>query len=159
MRVTEAELVRWGKRIGESVEPPFFLSLRGGLGAGKSVLARAVARGAGVSVPMPSPTFNLLFKYEGRRGLSLVHIDLYRIADPEELWELGWTDLIAEADVVLLEWPERAGDHLPPDRWEVEIELILGMAEVREVSVTRVGSPPFLPGFPMVLSDGRGQLG
>ncbi|NIQ54994.1 MAG: tRNA (adenosine(37)-N6)-threonylcarbamoyltransferase complex ATPase subunit type 1 TsaE, partial [Gammaproteobacteria bacterium] len=56
------ELVRWGLRIGESAEPPLFITLTGPLGAGKSVLARAIARGAGVHGAVPSPTFNLMFR-------------------------------------------------------------------------------------------------
>ena len=84
MILTEPDLVRWGERIGRQVPPPLFLALRGPLGAGKSVLARAVARGAGVEGPLPSPTFNLLFRYEAPTSV-VVHLDLYRIRDPAEL--------------------------------------------------------------------------
>src|SRR5262245_57120498 len=76
--LTEAELTDWGNRIGALTELPFVLALRGELGAGKSVLARAIARGAGVDTPMPSPTFNLLFTYDGpARGAEVFHLDLY----------------------------------------------------------------------------------
>ncbi len=71
--LTEDELVAWGRRIGAAVTVPVFIGLIGPLGAGKSVLARAVARGAGVEGALPSPTFNIVFRYPAsarRRGGS-----------------------------------------------------------------------------------------
>ena len=101
--------------------------------------------------PIPSPTFNLLFRYDTPRGLPLVHMDLYRIEDAGELWELGWEELGAAGEVVMVEWPERAGDLLPQDRWEIEMVIPEKRALLREVSVSRFGSPPHLPGFPVQL--------
>ena len=144
--LTEAELVAWGERIGEAADPPLFLALRGDLGAGKSTLARAIARGAGVEGPVPSPTFNLLFRYETPRGVTLAHLDLYRLEDPEEVWELGWGELPEAGEIALVEWPERAEGLLPEPRWEVEIEET-GDDAVRRVSVRPVGNPGGLPDF------------
>lgn len=132
---------------------PVFLGLKGPLGAGKSVLARAVARGAGVVGPIPSPTFNLLFEYPTARGFTLVHVDLYRIETPEELWDLGWDELGASAEMVLVEWPERAGDYLPRDWWEIHLILPEAGSILREVEVSRFGAPPHLPGFPVTLES------
>ncbi len=170
MILTEEELTRWGRRIGAEIEAPVFLALRGELGAGKSVLARAVARGAGVSGPIPSPTFNLLFRYPARDDVEVVHLDLYRISDQDELWELGWEELGSGPEIVLVEWAGRAGSLLPEDRWEIDLSVPeLSVAEAarrpvrdarggrvpvsstRLVRVRRVGEPPRLPGFPMVL--------
>ncbi|HSR41785.1 MAG TPA: tRNA (adenosine(37)-N6)-threonylcarbamoyltransferase complex ATPase subunit type 1 TsaE [Longimicrobiales bacterium] len=155
MKLTEKELERWGRRIGESVDPPVFLGLRGPLGAGKSVLARAVARGAGVQGAIPSPTFNLVFHYEGRAGVKVRHLDLYRLRNPDELWELGWEELGDGDEIVLVEWPERAGPLLPADRWDIELRVQPGASSVREIAVSRVGEPAHLPGFPMALSQRR----
>lgn len=152
MNVSEAELVRWGEVIGAEVHSPMFVLLRGPLGAGKSVLARAIARGAGVEGPVPSPTFNLVFRYATSRGLQIVHLDLYRLSEPEELWELGWRELGAPDELVLVEWPERAEELLPPHRWEVTLAHVDGDPDSRTVEVTRVGRPPHLPGFPVSLS-------
>jgi tRNA threonylcarbamoyladenosine biosynthesis protein TsaE len=149
MILSERELIRWGTRIGQEIRGPVFLGLKGPLGAGKSVLARAVARGAGVEGPIPSPTFNLLFRYESARGLPVVHMDLFRIGNVEELGDLGWQDLGGEEEIVLVEWPERAGSHLPHDRWEVELAVSVEAPLLREVRVKRLGSPPHLPGFPV----------
>lgn len=156
MNLTESDLVRWGERIGREVEAPVLLALRGPLGAGKSVLARAVARGAGVEGAVPSPTFNLLNRYETERGLEVVHLDLYRLEDPSELRELGWEELGAVDEIVMVEWPERAGDLLPGDRWDVELRIPRDEPDLRELSATRVGHPPHLPAFPIRLSSGRG---
>ncbi len=153
MILTEKELVRWGRRIGKEVPGPVFLGLKGPLGAGKSVLARAVARGGGVESPIPSPTFNLLFRYPSNRGADIVHMDLYRIEEARDLWELGWEELGASGELVLVEWPERAGDLLPEDRWEIELVVPERGSLLREVSVSRFGRPPHLPGFPVSLED------
>ena len=155
MNLTESDLVRWGERIGREVDAPVFLALSGPLGAGKSVLARAVARGAGVEGNVPSPTFNLFFRYETDRG-DVVHLDLYRLESPEELRELGWEDLGAPDEIVVVEWPERAGDLLPKDRWDVDFRIPRDEPDLREVRVTKVGQPPHLPAFPIRLSSGRG---
>jgi tRNA threonylcarbamoyl adenosine modification protein YjeE len=151
MTLTERELVRWGQRVGREVQVPIFLGLRGQLGAGKSVLARAIARGAGVEGAMPSPTFNLLFRYPAKEDVEVVHMDLYRLRDPEELWELGWEELGQGSEMVLVEWPERAGDHLPGDRWDIHLVIPEPGSHLRMVQVHRVGTPPHLPGFPVEL--------
>lgn len=123
--LSEPALEAWGRAVGEaavagSVALPLVVVLRGPLGAGKSVLARAVARGAGVDSPMPSPTYNLLFTYD-TGGLVVHHLDLYRLEDPDDVWELGWDELGQGREVVLIEWPERAESLLPEDRWDVRL--------------------------------------
>lgn len=153
MILTERELVTWGMKLGREMEVPIFLGLRGQLGAGKSVLARAIARGAGVEGAMPSPTFNLLFRYPATQGVQVVHMDLYRLRDPEELWELGWEELGQGPEVVLVEWPERAGEHLPGDRWDIHLAPPEPGSLERVVQVHRVGAPPHLPGFPVRLES------
>jgi tRNA threonylcarbamoyl adenosine modification protein YjeE len=144
VRLTESDLVQWGERIGREARPPIVLALRGHLGSGKSVLARAVARGAGVVGFLPSPTFNLLFRYQGTTA-SVVHMDLYRIHDTDELKELAWDELACDGEIVLIEWPERAGGLLPDDRWEIELRVVEGAPDLRQVMVRRVGRPPPLP--------------
>jgi tRNA threonylcarbamoyladenosine biosynthesis protein TsaE len=141
--LTEAQLETWGERVGESIATPAFFALRGDLGAGKSVLARAIARGAGVRAAMPSPTFNLVFRYAGRNGMEVVHMDLYRLERSEDVWALGWSELGAENEIALVEWPERAGPLLPPDRWDIQLRC--ASPDLRSVTVTPVGSVPHLP--------------
>lgn len=143
MTLTETQLEAWGEQVGSRVVTPVFLALRGDLGAGKSVLARAIARGAGVSAPMPSPTFNLVFRYEGRGGTEVVHMDLYRLERPEEVWALGWSELGRDNEIALVEWPDHAGSLLPPDRWDIQLDYTSDT--LRTVTATPVGAVPDLP--------------
>jgi tRNA threonylcarbamoyl adenosine modification protein YjeE len=148
----EIELGRWGKRIGETVGTPAVIALKGPLGAGKSALARAIGLGAGVGVTMPSPSYNLLLRYPTGSDVEVVHLDLYRVESQEELWELGWEQLGADHEIVLVEWPERADGMLPRDHWVVELSIPDDQAHLRDIEVVRVGSPPLLAGFPMSVS-------
>ncbi|MDP2954976.1 MAG: tRNA (adenosine(37)-N6)-threonylcarbamoyltransferase complex ATPase subunit type 1 TsaE [Longimicrobiales bacterium] len=154
MRLDEAGLVRWGERIGETLDAPAFIGLQGPLGAGKSVLARAIGQGLGVSQPMPSPSFNLQFRYSATLGVQVVHMDLYRLAGSDELAELGWDDLGQPNEVILVEWPERAGSLVPPDHWIIELSPVRARPLLRDVGVIRAGHPPELAGFPMTVAGG-----
>lgn len=120
------------------------LALHGELGAGKSVLARAIAHGAGVTGHLPSPTFNLVFRYETERG-PVLHLDLYRLTNPAEVWELGWRELGEAGDVVMIEWPERAAALLPVDRWDIQLESVTGEPLLRDVRARSAGAAPDLP--------------
>jgi tRNA threonylcarbamoyladenosine biosynthesis protein TsaE len=143
MVLSQRQLEEWGARIGREARLPLVLALRGGLGAGKSTLARAVARGAGVTGSVPSPTYNLLLTYPGARA-TIQHLDLYRLKDPEEVWELGWAELGEGRELVMIEWPDRVEELLPPDRWDVPL-VERRDPELREVTAVPVGSPPALP--------------
>ncbi|HTJ23139.1 MAG TPA: tRNA (adenosine(37)-N6)-threonylcarbamoyltransferase complex ATPase subunit type 1 TsaE [Gemmatimonadaceae bacterium] len=117
---TEAELVAWGEALGRAVTPPLVVTISGELGAGKTTLVKAICRGYGVSEEVTSPTFALVHQYAGERS-TVYHVDLYRVNDPRELTNLGWDEMMAEDALVLIEWPERAGDRLP--RVHVPISL------------------------------------
>ncbi len=97
------------------------LALYGDLGAGKSTLARALIRTVAddADLEVPSPTFTLVQTYPLR--IAIGHFDLYRIGDPEELVELGLDEALADG-AVLIEWPQRAGDHLPPDAVSIRLD-------------------------------------
>ena len=136
------------------MKPPATLGLIGSLGAGKSVLARAIGEGAGVQVPMPSPSFNLLFRYETDQGCEVVHLDLYRIASPDDLWELGWNELGVENEIIIVEWPEQARDLMPPDHWLIHLTVVAENIALRDVRVQKVGSPKNeLVAFPISSSE------
>jgi tRNA A37 threonylcarbamoyladenosine biosynthesis protein TsaE len=92
-----------------------------------------------------------MFHYTSSRGVPVVHVDLYRLERPQELWELGWEDLGSASEIALVEWPERAGEFLPTNRWEVELSVAEAADDLREVAVTRFGHPRHLPGFPVRL--------
>jgi tRNA threonylcarbamoyladenosine biosynthesis protein TsaE len=142
-QLAEPALQAWGQRIGRESEVPLVLALYGELGVGKSTLARAVARGAGVEGSVPSPTFNLLFVYETPRA-RVYHLDLYRLERAADVWELGWADLGSGPDLVLIEWADRAAELLPPTRWDIYLSETANTAE-RRVEARAIGQPPRLP--------------
>ncbi len=111
-----------GRALGALLLPHDFIALRGPLGAGKTLLVRGVAEGAGVPAheQTSSPTFALAHVYRGGR-VPLLHLDLYRLQGPQELFSIGFEDLLAEPMAALCEWPERAGAALPAERLELAL--------------------------------------
>jgi tRNA threonylcarbamoyladenosine biosynthesis protein TsaE len=98
------------------------LALRGQLGVGKTSLARAFIRAfAANDEEVPSPTFTLVQTYDADRA-TIWHFDLYRLATAEEAWELGIEEAFASG-ISLIEWPERLGPLLPPDRLDITLEF------------------------------------
>jgi tRNA threonylcarbamoyladenosine biosynthesis protein TsaE len=110
-----------GVELGALLRAGDFVALIGELGAGKTVLVRGAAEGAGALGGASSPTFALVNVYRGGR-VVLQHLDLYRLTGPAELFALGFDDLVAEPAATLCEWAERAGAALPPDRLEIRLE-------------------------------------
>jgi tRNA threonylcarbamoyladenosine biosynthesis protein TsaE len=103
---------RIGERIGKLLRAGDVVLLSGDLGAGKTVLAQGIGRGLGVRDPIKSSSFVIMNEYDGR--LRLYHADLYRLEDPAQVAELAIDELAANG-VLVVEWPERAPDELPPD--------------------------------------------
>lgn len=109
----EAATAALGARLAHALEPGTVLHLRGEIGAGKTTLARALVQALLPGVRVKSPTYTLIESYAAPR-FPLHHLDLYRLADPEELEHLAWRELGDDGAVVVIEWPERGGDRLPP---------------------------------------------
>jgi len=108
-----------GRKLGAALQPFDFVALTGDLGAGKTLLVKAAAEGAGAE-PASSPSFALVNLYRG--PVPLQHIDLYRLSGPADLFALGFDDLLAEPAATLCEWADRAGDALPSDRLELALD-------------------------------------
>jgi tRNA threonylcarbamoyl adenosine modification protein YjeE len=112
---------RLGSALASTLRIGDVVVLEGSLGAGKTFLARAVARALGVpsSIPVTSPTFGLVHELEGR--VRVVHADLYRLGSASELVELGLDEARASA-ITIVEWGARFGDALAPDRLVITLE-------------------------------------
>ena len=108
-----------GRKLGALLQPFDVVALYGELGAGKTLFVKAAAEGAGAA-GASSPTFAIVNQYEGR--LRLHHFDLYRLEGPQDLFALGFDDLLAEPAATLVEWADRARGALPEDRLEITFE-------------------------------------
>ena len=120
----EAAVARLAARYAAALQPPLVLYLRGDLGAGKTTFARAYIHALGYEGYVKSPSYGLLETYE-TGGRKVLHLDLYRIEDPEELEYLALRDLFDDRTVLLIEWPERGAGHLP----EADLTLEFGESE------------------------------
>ncbi|MFO7832315.1 MAG: tRNA (adenosine(37)-N6)-threonylcarbamoyltransferase complex ATPase subunit type 1 TsaE [Desulfuromonadaceae bacterium] len=137
----EAQTRRFGAELGRMLEPGSLVLLRGELGAGKTCLSGAIAHGAGVSTDtaITSPTYTLMQEYQGR--CPIYHFDLYRLAEPDELLELGFDEYLHGAGIALVEWPERY-----PELKENALRLTLSWEGeyVRTLSCEALGDFPRL---------------
>ena len=121
LALTREELEGWGVRFGRAAQAPLVVTLAGDLGAGKTTLAQAICRGYGVTEPVTSPTYALVHQYASPRG-TVYHLDLYRLENPRELENVGWDDVLRTPALILVEWPERAADRLPPGHVPIDLE-------------------------------------
>lgn len=130
--VTLHELREWGHEFGRRLMAPAIVSLEGDLGAGKTTLAQAICRGVGIVEDVTSPTFALVNQYKGNRA-TVYHLDLYRLKGPDDLTNLGWDDIVNSGDIVLVEWPDRAGARMPGGVTRLRLEHIPGDKDHRRL--------------------------
>jgi tRNA threonylcarbamoyladenosine biosynthesis protein TsaE len=133
---TREETQRLGQALARALRAGDVLLLSGELGAGKSELARGIARGLGVEGPVPSPTFTLLNIYEEGR-VALHHFDWYRADDPEEISAAGLEEYIQGEWISLIEWHERAPYLCPERHLLVEIRALDG--DTRQITLSPQG--------------------
>ncbi len=125
LSLTEPELVDWGERLGRQINPPLIVTLDGDLGAGKTTLARAISVGYGVREEITSPTFAIVHVYDAPKSL-VYHIDLFRLDSPRDLQNIGWDDMTQADALLLIEWPERAGELLPANHLPIQLRHLDG---------------------------------
>ena len=118
---SEKETWEFGKQLAESAKPGQVFSLIGDLGVGKTVLTKGMAAGLGISEPVNSPTFTILQVYEEGR-LPFYHFDVYRIADLEEMDEIGYEDYFYGDGICLVEWANLIEELMPENTIRITIE-------------------------------------
>ncbi len=113
-----------GETLGTLLQPGDLICLSGGLGAGKTCLAAAIGKGWGGLPPLTSPTYTLVHEHRRNRDDGvLFHIDCYRLQDASEAMQAGLEEALDGQGTALIEWPERLGDALPPERLWVSLEI------------------------------------
>ena len=127
-----AETRALGERLALGLQPGDTVILEGELGAGKSELARGIARGLGVTETVTSPSFTILNVYESGR-CPLYHFDWYRLESEEELYELGMDEYLGGDGIAVVEWAERCPDAVPEDCIRIRLEAT--GEETRQITV------------------------
>ena len=122
----EAATATLAAALAARARPGDVIGLSGALGSGKTAFARGFIRAltGNAAEEVPSPTFTLVQTYDAGAA-TVYHFDLYRIEDPEEVWELGIEDAFADG-ISLIEWPERLGTSLSPEHATVRFETVPG---------------------------------
>ncbi len=128
----EAATIALGTTIAGALRSGDAVLLSGPLGAGKTVLARAILRALGIADRVPSPTFTLVQSYE-THNLAVQHFDLFRIEHENELIELGLQDALA-GGAILVEWPEHAFGQMPDSALMIELSPSEGGARTARLT-------------------------
>lgn len=133
------DTVEAGLKLGKVLKAGDVIWLSGDLGTGKTALTNGIAKALGIDAYITSPTFNLVNEYEGR--LPLYHFDVYRIADSEEMFDIGFDEYLNNGGVTVIEWGEQISEILPADIIRVTIEKNLQKGlDVREITIEFIGS-------------------
>lgn len=117
---SEEEMGRLGERLAELIQPGEVVYLCGDLGVGKTSLARSMIHAYGFDGRVKSPSYGLVETYPIKDG-ELAHLDLYRLGEAEELFDLGLESYLDQGMRLLIEWPERADSYLPAADWRIII--------------------------------------
>lgn len=116
----QKEAESFGKKIGKEARPGTVIALTGDLGTGKTTLTKSIAEGLEIDEVITSPTFTIVKEYKGK--LPLYHFDVYRIGDPEEMYELGYEEYFYGNGVCVVEWADIIEELLPEDAMRINIE-------------------------------------
>jgi tRNA threonylcarbamoyladenosine biosynthesis protein TsaE len=137
IRTTSAEeTMSLGEELGKRLRPGDVVALFGDLGAGKTTLTKGIARGMGVAADVHSPTFTLIHEHPG--PIPLYHIDLYRLANEEEVEWIGIDEYMCGDGVTIIEWADRMQSMLPPERLDIDLRM---KGETEREMVFRTGNP------------------
>lgn len=104
--------------------PDSTLALHGDLGVGKTTFVRGLARALGIREPVTSPTYAIFCLYRGEGRRRLLHMDAYRLSRPEDADNLVLWELLDSPWTMVVEWPSKLGDRLPPDAWHLELSIV-----------------------------------
>lgn len=136
----QEDTFEFGKKLGSQAQAGQVYCLYGDLGVGKTVFTQGFAAGLGITEPVNSPTFTILQVYEEGR-LPFYHFDVYRVADPDEMDEIGFDEYVDGDGVSFIEWANLIDEILPEHRFEITIEKDLEKGfDYRKITMTEVGA-------------------
>lgn len=128
------ETVELGKKLGSILKSGDIICLCGDLGTGKTALTNGIAKALGITSYITSPTFTLVNEYEG--ALPLYHFDVYRIGDPEEMFDIGFEEYINGGGISIIEWGEQIREILPSEIINVSISKNLDKGiDIRNITI------------------------
>ena len=113
------DTIEIAKKIADTFKGGEFIAMYGDLGAGKTAFVQGIAKALGVMNHVTSPTFTIVNEYYGR--LPLYHFDVYRISDPDEMYEIGYDEYVDGDGVCMVEWAELIEDLFPPEYIKITI--------------------------------------
>ncbi len=129
----------FGATLSDFIDKDILITLSGNLGAGKTTLTRGFMHAIGHKGAVKSPTYALVEPYN-INGKSIMHFDLYRLSDPEELEFLGFRDYLDGSAVCLIEWPEKAIGFLPQADLAISIDVVKNGRQIHWQSFTEKGA-------------------
>lgn len=132
---SEEETEKIGEEFAKILKAGDLVALCGGLGMGKTAFTRGLARGAGYSDRVTSPTFAIVNEYYGT--LPVFHFDLYRLSGADDLYDIGFEEYFSRGGVLVVEWFERAEDEFKPD-YIVSISPVENDENSREITFKKV---------------------
>lgn len=139
----EDETIKAAQGLAKGLKPQDIILLSGTLGAGKTVFARALIRELceQPNLEVISPTFTLVQTYDAppeSKITQIHHYDFYRLEDPDEIFELGWEDSLADG-ITIAEWPERLGPYKPASYLDISILTRENQSDQREIQIRQAG--------------------
>jgi len=120
------ETMAFGERIARGLKPGSVVALSGGLGAGKTCLAKGIAKGLGITDTLTSPTYTIVCEYVaslGGKAVPMYHIDAYRLGGDEDFESTGAGEFIGGGGIAIVEWSERIPGSIPEDAITVKIDI------------------------------------
>jgi len=136
----EVETEELGARLASVLPSGAVIAYQGGLGMGKTAFTRGLARGLNYNGRVTSPTFTIVNEYEGGR-LPLFHFDMYRLADADALFDIGWEDYLDRGGICAVEWSEQVSDAMPADTIYVTINRCPEADHWRTITIEGVEIP------------------
>ncbi|MBI4855388.1 MAG: tRNA (adenosine(37)-N6)-threonylcarbamoyltransferase complex ATPase subunit type 1 TsaE [Acetobacterium woodii] len=125
------ETFDFGHHLGEAIDFPLVIFLKGEMGAGKTLFSKGFVAGMGLEDEVTSPTYTIVNEYGNPP--KIFHFDLYRLQDPDELYEMGFEDYLTQGCTLLLEWPDLITEYSFEPKLEIILTAQIDMPDQREI--------------------------